>query len=146
MKKNNKISEAAAGRIAKIILAVQAKFARIMGKVSSRWKAKQQLIFMYLICLVLGGLSVIAIIKPFNNKDVLHRPAEIHLPKLIPRDADKVIITDNEIEKVRGFKQRLDSLSKTKEGKIKLQRFLKARPGFMDSIEKVDQMYYSQKK
>ncbi len=146
-KNKNNIPDAAAGKIARAILSIQKKFADVMAKVSSTWKTKQQWIFLYLVCLVLGGLSVVAIIQPFRNKNnILPKPSSIHLPKLLQPDKEKVIITDNEITRVHAFKQRLDSLSKTKEGKIKVDKFFNQRPGLFDSLEKVEQLYYSQKK
>ena len=73
-KKNKNISNAAAGKIAGTILFIQNKFADAMDKVSASWKLKQQWIFLYLVCLVLGGLSVVSIIQPFKIKTVLLRP------------------------------------------------------------------------
>jgi len=118
-----------------------------MAKVSASWKVKQQWIFLYSVCLILGGLSVIAVIKPFRSKkNILSKPTAIHLPKLLPLQKEKIIITENEITRVHAFKQRLDSLSRTKEGKIKVEKFLNQRPGLMDSLERVERIYYSQKK
>ena len=145
-KKNKNISNAAAGKIAGTILFIQNKFAGAMDKVSASWKLKQQWIFLYLVCLLLGGLSVVAIIQPFKSKTVLLRPTSIHLLKLLPQQEEKIIITDNEIIRVHDFKQKLESLSKTKEGKIKVDKFFNQRPGLFDSLEKVEQLYYSQKK
>jgi hypothetical protein len=145
-KKNKNIPNAAARKIAGMILFIQNKFANAMDKVSASWKLKQQWIFLYLVCLVLGGLSVVAIIQPFKSKTVLLRPTSIHLLKLLQKQERKIIITDNEITRVHVFKQKLDSLSKTKEGKIKVDKFFNQRPGLFDSLEKVEQLYYSQKK
>ena len=146
-KNKRNISEAAAGKIARWILSIQKKFADVMAKVSASWKVKQQWIFLYSVCLILGGLSVIAVIKPFRSKkNILSKPTAIHLPKLLPLQKEKIIITENEITRVHAFKQRLDSLSRTKEGKIKVEKFLNQRPGLMDSLERVERIYYSQKK
>ncbi len=135
-----------AKKIAKAILSVQKKFADGMAKVSAKWKVRHQWTFLYLFCLIFGSLSVVAIIQPFKNKNIFKKPAAIHLPKLLPLQKEKIIITDNEITRVHAFKQRLDSLSKSKEGKIKVDRFLNERPGLFDSLAQVEQLYYSQKK
>jgi hypothetical protein len=136
----------AAQKIAGAILSVQKRFADGMMKLSVKWKVKQQWIFLYLVCLVFGSLSVVAIIQPFRNKSNISKPSSIHLPKLLPQPEEKILITDNEILKVHAFKQKLDSLGKTKEGKIKVDRFFTGRPGLFDSLEMVEQLYYSQKK
>ncbi len=147
IKEDSKFTNAAAGKIAKGILSIQKRFADTMSATTKKWKTKQQWIFLYLVCLILGGLSVVAVIKPFKEKaSTFLKPASIHIPKLLKPDEDKIIITDNEITKLHLFKQRLDSLSKTKDGKIKVEQFVKRRPGLFDSLKMVEQMYYSQKK
>ena len=134
-------SDKAAGWIANRILKIQNKFANVLGKMSASWKTKQKLIFLYLISIVLGGLSVLAIIKPFDKKaqNNLSKPAAIRTPRLIPdENQNQVRITDEEIKKIHAFKQSLDSATKKK--------LLMQRPGLMDSLDIVEQIYYSQKK
>lgn len=131
----------AAGWIANGILKVQNRFANVLGKMSATWKTKQQLIFIFLITIVLGGLSVMAIIKPFNKKaqNNLSKPAAIKIPMMLPDENDnQVRITYDEIKKIQVFKQSLDS--------AKRKKLLMQRPGLMDSLEMVEQLYYSQKK
>jgi len=142
------VSDKAAGWIASGILKAQNKFANGLGKIASSWKTKQQLIFFSLIWIVLGGLSVVAIVKPFDKKsaNIISRPAAIKTPRMIPdENRNSIIITDNEITQVHFFKHSLDSISKTREGKIKVKNLLAQRPGLMDSLEMVEQLYYSQK-
>jgi hypothetical protein len=120
MKVNN---DKAAGWIAGKILSMQQKFAKVCGKLSERWKRKQQLIFIYTISIVLGGLSVLAILQPFNaRKPGLTRPAGIKFIKSIPEDR-KAKITEEEVKKVKDF---LDTA-----------KYI--RPGLKDSLEKVIQ-------
>jgi hypothetical protein len=131
----------AAGWIANIILRAQRKFANVLEKKSLTWKTKQQWIFLYMVCLVFGGLSVVAIIKPFDKKasNILSKPAAIKTPRMIPDDNQiSPRITDDEIKRVHDFKQSLDSTTKKK--------LLIQRPGLMDSLDMVEQLYYSQKK
>lgn len=146
---NHAVSDKAAGWIAGGILKTQKRFADTLGAISARWKTKQQWVFLCMLCLVFGGLSVVALVKAFNNKtQSISKPAAIEKPRSILKRESKneVLITDNEIGEVHSFKRLLDSLSKTAEGKIKVKRLLSRRPGLMDSIEMVEQLYYSQKK
>jgi hypothetical protein len=77
----------------------------------------------------------------------LSKPAAISTPRNMPNEEDhRVRITDNEIRHLHVFKHTLDSLSKTSDGKIKVKNMLARRPGLMDSLEMVEQLYYSQKK
>jgi hypothetical protein len=135
MKKNYAIADKAAGRIANIILRIQKKFAEVLGRKSKFWKAKEQWIFLYMVCLVFGGLSVVAVMRPFNKKSpvVVSRPATIKMPRMLPEE-NSARITDEEIKRVRAFKESLDSTTKNK--------LLIQRPGLLDSLEKVEQLYY----
>lgn len=128
---NLTVGDKAAGWIANGILKIQNRFANVLGKISASWKVRQQFIFLFVISAAFGGLSVMAVIKPFN-KNNLSKPDAIKTPRMI-RDENQVRITDDEIKKVHAFKQTHDSL-------------LSHRPGLMDSLARVEQLYYSQKK
>ena len=141
MKKNHAIADKAAGRIAKGILKIQSRFASTLSKLSASWKTRQQWIFLYMVCLVFGGLSVVAVIQPFNKKasNVLSKPSAIRTPRMLPdENRNSVTITEDEFRKVHAFKESLDSVTKKK--------LLARHPGLMDSLEMVEQLYYSQKK
>lgn len=129
-------TDKAAGWIANGIFKTQKNFSDFLSRISASWKRQQQFIFLYMICIVFGGLSIVAIIKPFN-KNSLPRPAAIKIPRNIHENSS-VTITENEFRQVQNFKMSLDSVSKKK--------FLVERPGLMDSLEMVEQLYYSQKK
>ena len=141
------ISDKAAMWIANRILKMQTKFADILYQKSFSWKTRQQWIFLFTVCVVFGGLSVFIVIRSFNNKSDLKKPSAIQIPKMMPVDQQhSVTITDKEIRQVHVFKHTLDSLSRSDDGKTKVKNLLGRRPGLMDSLELVEQSYYSQKK
>ena len=125
----------AAERIAGSILKVQERFAKVLGKLSSSWKIKQQWIFLCCVCVVFGGFSVLAVVGSFSKKGhaPLSRPGAIKAPAPLPDETNLVKITDSEFKQIERFKDTLD-------------KFSKDRPGLMDSIEQVEKLYYSQKK
>ena len=134
---NIPVSEKAAGIIANSILKVQRYFAGALGKLSISWKRKQQWIFLYMVCLVFGGLSIFSIVQSFSKTTELPKPSAIKVPRNIHKE-QSVRITENEFSKVQAFKRSLDSTSRKK--------LMQERPGLMDSLEMVEQLYYSQKK
>ena len=142
-----KLKDKAASNISKVIIKLQQQFASAMLRVSAKWKVKHQMVFLYLTCLILGGLSVITVIKPFKEKrNSFSRPGSLKVPKLFNADENKVVITDNEMNMIHAFKLRLDSMSKTPAGKTKVEQMYKGRPGLFDSLERAEELYYSQKK
>ena len=63
------LTDKAANGIAKGILKSQNGFAKYMQLLSKNWKGKHQWIFLYFVCLIFGGLSIVAIVHPFRVKD-----------------------------------------------------------------------------
>ena len=134
-KKNtgNIAGDKAATRIAGAILKCQQWFAATLDRYTNHWKVKQQWVFLYFICGLFGGLSMLAVIYPFKEKEngKAFIPKAISIPKMIP--AQPFRITEKEFAKVQEFKNAHPDL-------------LKEHPGLYDSLKMVEQAYYSQKK
>lgn len=129
------LSDKAASGIAKAILKIQNFFACRMQSFSKSWKQKQQLIFLYGVCLVFGGFSVVAVVQPFKTRpqNSSFKLQSISTLKNIQKENKAFIITDNEFQQVQRYKQTHTNL-------------IKERPGLYDSLTQVEQMYYSQQK
>ena len=129
------IQDKAATGIANGILKTQNWFAINLQQVTKSWKQKQQWIFLYLVCLVFGGLSIVAIVNSFkaSDKEKSIIPKPISTPKNIYRGDKEFLITENEFQKVQEYKQSHPNL-------------IKERPGLFDSLTLIEQVYYSQKK
>ena len=106
-----------------------------MSDITKNWKQKQQWIFLYLICLSFGGLSIVAILNAFKNKESNKAiiPKSISVPKNIHQQSSVFVITENEFQQVQEYKRTYPNLQKE-------------RPGLFDSLSLVEQIYYSQKK
>ena len=132
---NSPITDKAANGIANGILKSQNGFARYMFSVTKNWKQKQQWIFLYLVCLFFGGLSIVAIVNPFKTKeqDKAIIPKFIFMPKSIHQLNNEFVITENEFQQVQEYKRKYPNLQKE-------------RPGLFDSLSLIEQVYYSQKK
>lgn len=129
------LSDKAASGIAKGILKMQNGFTARMQSFTKNWKQKQQWIFLYVVCLVFGGLSVIAVVRPFKTKqqNSSFKPQSINTVKNIQKESKAFIITENELQQVQRYKQAHPNLRQE-------------RPGLYDSLTQVEQIYYSQQK
>jgi hypothetical protein len=129
------IRDKAASGIANAILKSQRLFATTLESLTTKWKQKQQWMFLYMVCLLFGGLSVVAVVNSFkvepNSKSVL--PKSITVPKNIYKGDNPFRITENEFQQVQEYKRKHPNL-------------LKERPGLYDSLTLIEQSYYSQKK
>ncbi len=129
------ITDKAANGIANGILNSQNSFARHMFFITKKWKQKHQWIFLYMVCLIFGGMSILAIVRPFKIKEMnkVFMPKFINIPKNIVPKNRVLVITENEFQKVQEYKQKHPNLEKEK-------------PGLSDSLGLIEQIYYSQKK
>ena len=129
------LKDKAAGRIANAILKMQNGFANHLFAISKKWNQSQQWLFLILVCLILGGLSVLAIVVPMqlnrNEKSIM--PVTIILPQSIPFQNDQYNITDTEFQKIQEYKRNHPGLKDE-------------NPPLFDSLTLVEQIYYSQKK
>ena len=129
------IHDKAATGIANEILKSQRWFANTLESLTNKWKQKQQWIFLYTVCFLVGGLSIAAIVNslkvPENSKALM--PKSISVPKNIYIEAKAFLITENEFQKVQEYKRTHPNL-------------IKERPGLFDSLVLIEQSYYSQKK
>lgn len=129
------VADKVANRIANGILISQEKFASILGKWTRKWKQKQKWILIYFTSLVLGGLSIISIVKPFqdieNNKSFI--PKSISIPKSLPVPEKSFVITEVEYQKVQNLKNSYPGLKKE-------------NPGLYDSLLLIEEAYNSQQK
>ena len=125
----------AAGRIANAILKMQNGFANHLSAITKKWNQTHQWLFLILVCLILGGLSFLAIVVPIqlnkNEKSIM--PETIILPQSIPFQKEEYIITDTEFQKIQEYKRNHPELKDE-------------NPPLFDSLTLVEQIYYTQKK
>ena len=148
-KTDNHINDKAANAIANGILKLQQVFVNGMKRWTGKWEQKQQRIFLVMVCAVFGGLSCYYAVKPFTEKvtviDAI-KPQVIISTRQAYKKRGKVTITIEEFKQVQVFKLQLVNLQKTPVGKKKVDSLLQQRPGLMDSLQWVEQIYYSQQK
>lgn len=129
------VTDTAAKGIANGILKLQNLFASYIGKWANNWQRKQQWVFLYLTSLVFGGLSILAIVQPFKSAvtSVDIKPQNIIVPKANSQVQQPLTITEKELQAVKAYQQKHPDL-------------IKERPGLYDSLNLIEQQYYSQQK
>lgn len=119
---------------------------RRMEKLSMRGKKGMVIA----LCIVSGSYCSRIIYQSFHNRhakifSVTAIQAPAHVTETGEATVTKdVIITEAEYQRVRHFHQYVDSLYATNEGKTIADSLLLQRPGLMDSIYRLEQLYQLQ--
>ncbi len=66
--KRELLTDKAAEHTVKLILKCQEAFSNRLYSLTGKWKKQQQRIFLFAVCVVMGSLSVVAILQPFYTK------------------------------------------------------------------------------
>lgn len=145
------VQDKVAKGIAGFLLSVQTKFASFMNARTNQLSVRAKRFWLVVFCLVFGGFSIHAFIGAFRSNENSSRsikPAQVSVPKYYDqKEIDKdPFATENDMVRIGQFKKYMDSLQGSVKGKAVHDSILKARPGLMDSIQLIEQLYYSQSK
>jgi hypothetical protein len=144
-----------ATRVASYLSGIQNGFARFMGRWVNGLTQRGKKIFLIIFVLVFGSYSFYIFLSTFiwsNRISVKSvKPAEISIPKYLNKAGDEnttasIIVTDDDIEKIRSFNRYMDSLKLSVMGKRVYDSIRITRPGLMDSIRVLEQIYFFQEK
>lgn len=145
------VSDKVAGKIAGAGIRVQAKFAESMNKLFSNISMKKLKMLLLVFCLGCGGYSIYLIANAIfsaDKKQPSFKVDQVDVPKHFDRTGDEIIPPESYVDEetyrqLQGFKRYMDSL-KTNKSKL-YDSILIARPGLMDSVLVLEQIYNSQK-
>lgn len=148
----NIAKERIANSIVSACLRFQQRWADSMQRRTERLSRNGKLIILSLFCLTAGSLSVYLIASSVKS----HKASSftvIHLKKTpyAIKAGDEntkalLIVTKEEYEKIQRFRFYMDSLAGSPSGKKLYDSILSQRPGLMDSILLIENIYQSQNK
>ena len=142
------LKDRVASRIAGILLSIQFRFAVFMGLKTSTMSTNAKWLWLLVFCLVFGGFSISALFGTFRQNQKAMKPSQLSVPKherIVPEVYEEPV-TEKDIERINGFKKYLDSMRLSSNGKIWYDSILRTRPGLMDSIRTIEEIYCSQSK
>lgn len=149
--KENKLQDKVAGKIAGAWIRLQTKLSERMNKLFSKMSVKKLKVILVVFCLGCGGYSIYlmvnAIVSP-DKKQPSFKVDQVDVPKHFDETGDEIIqpesyVDEGTYQQIQGFKEYLDSL-KTNKSKL-YDSIMVARPGLMDSILALEEIYNSQK-
>lgn len=148
--KENAAQERLASSIVSACIRFQQRWADFMQHHTERLSRNGKLIILSLFCLTAGSLSIYFIATSMMSRKAPSFTVT-HLKK--PLSADKsgdentkalLIVSKDEYEKIQRFRFYMDSLARSPSGKRLYDSILSQRPGLMDSILLIENIYQSQ--
>ena len=153
--KDSKESEAqdkVAKGIARFLLSIQNGFASLMSERVKNLSSHSKQICLAVFCLMFGGLSIYVFVGAFQdskNSGKTIKLDQVAVPKYydqIDSEIAKPSVVEGDVIRINRFKKYMDSLRHSVKGRLVYDSILKARPGLMDSITVIEEIYYSQSK
>lgn len=148
----NAAQEKLAKSIVSAFIRFQQRWADVMQQHTERLSRNAKLIILSLFCLTAGSISIYFIASSTTS----HRASSFtvfHLkkPPYALKSGDEnakalAIITKNEYKKITRFRFYMDSLARSPTGKQLYVSIISQRPGLMDSILLVENIYQTQNK
>ncbi|RYZ25594.1 MAG: hypothetical protein EOO10_17870 [Chitinophagaceae bacterium] len=129
---------------------LQLRWAHFMHRKTEHLSSSAKRICLLLFCTVTLGCSLFTMVKSFQgNRQVKALVTPIHVPAHAAETGDKHTygfqpLRKDEIQRIELFKDYINGLHKTEGGKLLRDSILLARPGLMDSIRIVEELYQLQ--
>ena len=134
----NHARDKVAGKIATFFMKVQTKFSNFMNKKVSHLSLTKMKILLTLFCLSWGGLSIYFIVNAvFDSKQISIKIDRINIPIPIERPDDRLSedhVDEETFLQIQDYKKYMDSTHQP------------IRPGLLDSMNVLEQIYLSQQK
>ncbi len=150
--KQNAAQEKVANRIVSVCIRFQKKWAELMQHYTEQLPRNGKLIMFFLFCIIGGSLSLYLIASSIMRQSassftITHFKATPFVAKSGDENTKaSVIVTKAEYEKIQRFRLYMDSLPRSPSGKKVYDSILKHRPGLMDSVLFIENIYQSQNK
>jgi hypothetical protein len=145
------VSDKVAGKIAAAGIKLQQLFAEKMNKLFMKTDFKRLKIILIIFCIGAGGYSIYLIANSVISPDRKQNSFEVQqmdVPKHFDKPGDENLIPEAYVDEetyqqVKQFRNYMDSLKQKRSNEY--DSILQARPGLMDSVQMLEQIYLSQK-
>lgn len=130
----------------------QRQWADYLNRKTEKYSKRSKQIVLAAFCLLFGSSSVYIIFRAIENPSGRIAIEKMSFPKYVT-SSDTInrfqavsVLTEKQYQNIQRFRKYMDSLQTTKAGMIKYESIIKARPGLMDSIDFIEQVYRQQTK
>ena len=148
---NETVSDKVAGKIAGIGIRLQQLFAEKMNRIFMKTDYKRLKLILIFLCVSAGGYSIYLIVNSVFSPERNQKAFEVQqmdIPKHFNKTGDETVMPEATVDEqtylqIQGFRKYMDSLKLNRTDEY--DSILQARPGLIDSVQMLEQIYLSQK-
>ena len=145
------VSDKVAGKIAGVGIKAQQLFAEKMNRLFMKTDFKRLKLILIFFCVSAGGYSIYLIANSVfspERKQIAFEIQQMDIPKHFNKSGDETVMPEAIIDEqtylqIQDFRKYMDSLKLNRTNEY--DSILQARPGLMDSVQVLEQIYLSQK-
>lgn len=145
------MSDKVAGTIAGVGIKAQQLFAEKMNRIFMKTDFKRLKLILIVFCISAGGYSMYLIVNSVFSPQRKEKDFEVQqmdIPKHFNKTGDETVMPDATVDEqtylqIQDFRKYMDSLKLNRINEY--DSILQARPGLMDSVQVLEQIYLSQK-
>ncbi|MFT3749148.1 MAG: hypothetical protein QM768_12555 [Agriterribacter sp.] len=130
----------------------QRRWANCLNQQVERYSKRSKQILLAIFCILFGSSSTYIIVRAIENPsgrvsiEKMSFPAYATGTDTTSTFQPTPVLTESQYRNIQRFKKYMDNLQTTTAGKIKYDSIIKARPGLIDSIVFIEQIYRQQVK
>lgn len=130
----------------------QRQWATLLNQQAEKYSKRSKQILLAIFCVLFGGGSIYIMVRAVENPTGRLRIEKMSFPRYATGDDTSstfqptVVLTEKQYRNIQRFKKYMDSLQTTTAGKLKYDSIIKARPGLIDSIVFIEEIYLQQVK
>ena len=130
----------------------QRRWAILLNQQAEKYSKQSKQIFLVIFCVLFGGGSIYIMVRAIENPSGRLRIERMSFPRYATGSDTSstfqptVVLTEKQYRNIQRFKKYMDSLQTTTAGKLKYDSIIKTRPGLIDSIVFIEQIYRQQVK
>lgn len=146
------VSDKVAGKIAGVGIKAQQLFAEKMNRIFMKTDFKRLKLLLIFFCVSAGGYSIYLIVNSVfspERKQKAFEMQQMDIPKHFNKTGDETVMPEATVDEqtylqIQDFRKYMDSLKLNRTNEY--DSILQARPGLMDSVQVLEQIYLSQQK
>ncbi len=147
---NPSMSDKVAAKIAGAGIILQKKFADRLNGTFRNMNSKKLKGLLILFCLSAGSYSVYLTVNAITGQEKKQKNFtvdQVDVPKHFDKTGDEIMtdayVDEETFYKIQGFKKYMESLKQNMSNQY--DSILQTRPGLLDSVQVLEEIYYSQK-